>query len=84
MHQPAEIGRQLLRLWPRQQHAKIQRVQKTRIGYPMALFHYFTMHHRNLRRRPAEGQQTNAEPHAQRFGKTWEGLCHTFIPPRQG
>jgi hypothetical protein len=42
----------------------------------MALFHHFAMHHRNLCRRPAKGQQTDAEPHAQSLGKTWEGLCH--------
>jgi hypothetical protein len=40
----------------------------------MALFHHFAMHHRNLRGRSAKGQQTNAQPHAQRFGKAWKGV----------
>ena len=87
MHQPAEIGCQLLRLWPRQQHAEIERMEKTRIGYPMALFHHFTMHHRNLRRRPTEGQQTNAEPHAQSLGKGGEvglgDLAHAVLDTGQ-
>jgi hypothetical protein len=84
MHQPAEVGCQLLRLWPRQQHAEIKRMQETRIGYPMALFHHFAMHDRNLRCRPAEGQQTDAEPHAQRLGKARKGWRHCATPPQQG
>ena len=56
VHQPADIDRQLLRLWSRQQHAIVQRVQKSPLADPFLLIDQNAMHHRDLPGRPAETQ----------------------------
>ncbi len=59
MEQPADIGCKLLRLGPGQQHAVIERMEITRLIDPLFLIDENAMHHRNLRRRPAEGEDAD-------------------------
>ena len=54
IHQPAEIGCQLLRFRPRQERAEIQRMQKPAIADPAPLIDKFTVHQRNLACRTAK------------------------------
>ena len=65
MQQPARIGRKLLRLGPRQQHAEIQRVQELRLGKPLLLFHENAMHEGDLPRRTAKAQEADLHPDAE-------------------
>ena len=67
MHQPADIGRELLRLRSRQQHAIIERVQKSTFRNPMFLVDQDAVHHRNLGRRTAEAQERDLEPDPKRL-----------------
>ena len=48
MHKPTDVNCELLCLGTRQQHAIVQRVQKSVLGNPMFLFDQNSMHHRNL------------------------------------
>jgi hypothetical protein len=64
MHQPADVGGQLLRFRPRQQHAIIQRIQETPFGYPAPLFHQLLMHNGDLPGRPAETDEAESQPDA--------------------
>lgn len=64
MHQPAHIGRELLRLGPRQQHAIVQRMQETSLGDPVLLLDQDAMHHRDLARGSAEAEAGDAQPDA--------------------
>jgi hypothetical protein len=48
VQQPADIGRELLRLRPRQQHAVIERVKKTLLADPAFLVDQDAVHHRDL------------------------------------
>ena len=45
VHQPAEIGRELGRLRPRQQHAEIERMQEARLVDPFFFVDHDAMHH---------------------------------------
>jgi hypothetical protein len=67
MHQPPDVGRQLLRLWPRQQHAEVQCMQKPPITQPALLLNKDAVHDRNLPGWPAETQQRDATPDSRRF-----------------
>ena len=67
MHQPADIGGELLRLRARQQHAVVQRVQETRLRYPALLLDDDAVHHRDLAGRSAERQQRDAQPDPERL-----------------
>ena len=69
VHQPADIGRKLLCLGARQQHAVVQRVQETAFGNPVLLLDEDAVHHRDLPRRAAEREQRDAEPDAKGFTK---------------
>ncbi len=68
MHQPAEVDGQLLRFRPRQRQAeRFQRLQEPPFRYPAPLLHHLSVHQGDLRRRPAEGKQADAQPDAQRL-----------------
>ena len=67
VHQPAQVGGQLLRLRARQQHAKVQRMQKAFFRYPAALFNQLAVHDGNLPRRAAKADEAELQPKAQRF-----------------
>ncbi len=58
VHQPADISGQLLRLRARQQHAVIERMQKTSLGNPASLFDPLLVHDRNLASRSTETFET--------------------------
>jgi hypothetical protein len=62
MHQPADIGRKLLRLRTRKQHAVIQRVLEPVLGDPILLLHQDPVHHRDLTGGTAETQHRHAKP----------------------
>ena len=57
VQQPADIGRELLRLRPRQQHAEIQRMQEARLVDPLLLVDQDAVHQRDLAGRPAEADR---------------------------
>ena len=62
MHQPADIGRELLRLGARQQHAIVERMQETRLPNPSLLLDEDAVHHGDLSGRAAEAQRGDAQP----------------------
>ncbi len=67
MHQPADIGRELLRLGAGQQRAIIERLQEAVLADPLLLLDDDAMHHRDLSRRAAEAEDGHAQPDDQRF-----------------
>ena len=69
VHQPADIGGELLRLRPRQQRAEVQGVQEAVFGDPAPLLDEDAVHHRDLPGRPAEGQGGDAAPDGDRLGQ---------------
>ena len=62
VHQPADVGGQLLRLRPRQQHAVVERVQVAVFRDPAPALDQLLMHHRDLPGRAAEADETQLEP----------------------
>src|ERR1700730_4318008 len=54
VQEPANVDGKLLRFWSWQQHAVIERVQKTRLANPSLLFDQLRLHHRDLSGRSAE------------------------------
>ncbi|MNM34316.1 hypothetical protein D3C81_449610 [compost metagenome] len=70
VHQPTDVGRQLLRLGAGQQHAVVQRVQETSLGDPASAFDQFLVHDRNLSRRPAETDEAELEPESKGFAQS--------------
>jgi len=84
VHQPADVGGQLLcfRTW--QHHAVIQRVQKALLGNPAPLFDQFAVHQRNLPGRAAKADAAQLQPIRGGFsqrGLGWCGLLRFFHAP---
>src|SRR5438067_668481 len=52
VQQPTDVDRELVGLGPGEQHAKIQRMEESRLTDPFFLLHEFPMQQRNLSRRP--------------------------------
>ena len=75
MQQPAQIGRELLCLRAGQQHAEIQRVQKTRLVDPFFLVDHHAMHHGDLRRRPAEIYAADLQPDLEGLAEARMSRC---------
>ncbi len=76
MHEPTDVGRQLLCLGSRQQHAVVQRVQKPRFTDPLLLVDQNAMHDRNLTRGAAEAEQRDACPNPKAsFSVTGTAFC---------
>ena len=69
VQQPADVGRQLLGLWPRQHHAVVERVQEPLLADPAAALDQFGMHQRDLARRATETDEAELEPEAERLGE---------------
>ena len=69
MQQPADIGRQLLRLRARQQHAVVQRMQKPALGDPVLFLDQDAVHHRDLPGRAAETQYGDPQPDPKGFAE---------------
>src|ERR1700676_5515337 len=62
VQQPADIGRKLLRLRTREQHAVVQRMQKTAFGDPVLFLDQDAVHYGDLPGRTAEAQHGNPQP----------------------
>ncbi len=62
VHQPADIGRKLLRLGSGQQHAVTQRMQEPRLADPSLLVDDDAVHHRDLAGGPAKAERGDAQP----------------------
>ena len=71
MQPPAEIGRELLRLRPRQQHAEIQRMEEMALRNPLPPLYQLPVHDRDLPRRTTETDQPELEPIAERCAEGW-------------
>ena len=69
VHQPADIGRELLRLGPRQQHAVVERVQEPALRNPALLLDQDAVHDRDLAGRTAEAQARDAQPDPERLAQ---------------
>src|SRR5215207_10928793 len=67
VHQPADIGRELLRLRPGKEHAVIERMQKPVLGNPALLLDEDLVHYRDLAGWAAEAQQGDTQPDAKCF-----------------
>ena len=67
VHEPADIGGELLRLRPRQQGAEPEPVQEAPLRDPAPLVHQDAVHHGDLPGRPAEGERRHPQP-------DWDGL----------
>ena len=64
MHQPADIGRELLRLGAGQEHAVVERMQEPAFGDPLLFFNENAVHDRDLARGSAEAQRRDTKPDA--------------------
>ena len=62
MHPPAQIGRQLLCLGSRQDHAELQGMQELVLVHPAAPFDQLLMHQGDLSGRTAEADPSQAPP----------------------
>src|SRR6185503_11390442 len=70
VQQPAGVGRQLRRLRPGQQHAIVECVEEPLLADPAALFDQFSVEDGDLSGRPAEADESQLEPEAERLGKS--------------
>ena len=69
VHEPADIGCELLRLRARQQHAVVQRMQEPALGDPLLLLDQDAVHDCDLPRGPAEGEQRHPQPDPERLSE---------------
>jgi len=69
VHQPADVGCQLLRFGAGQEHAVVQRVEESRIADPLPLINQKLVHQRDLSRRAAEIYAAEIGPESNGLGK---------------
>ena len=69
VQQPADVGGELLRLRPGQQHAVVERVQEPLLADPALFLHQLAVHDGDLPRRPAKTDETQLEPETQGLPK---------------
>ena len=69
VHQPADVRRELLRLWAGEQHAVVQRVQKSTLADPFPALDDLAVHDRDLAGRPAEAVERDIRPRSQRLAE---------------
>src|SRR5262249_19042663 len=74
VHQPSEIGGELLRLRSRQQHAEIERMQEPRLIDPLLLIDNHAMHEGDLPGRSAEIDAADLQPDHKGLAKGWPGI----------
>ena len=67
MHQPADVGRKLLRLGPGQQHAVVEGVQEPLLRDPALLLDQDAVHHGDLAGGTAEAQRRDPHPRPERL-----------------
>ena len=75
MHQPADIDRKLRGFRPRQQHAVVQRMQKSLLGNPASSFDQFGVHQRDLSGRSAKADAAQFDPVPEGFFEGDGGWC---------
>ena len=73
MQEPADIGGELLRLRPREQHAVVERMQETLLADPVPALDQLGMHDGDLARRPAKTDEAQLQPEP-------HGLAKTHLP----
>jgi 5'-3' exonuclease len=78
MQEPPAIRRQLRRLGPGQEHAKIQRMQKFSLLHPPFPFNQFEVHGSNLTRRPSKRSEPQLEPKPKRLRES--GFLQLHLP----
>ncbi len=71
MHQPADIGRELLRLGARQQHAIVERMQEPLFRDPALLLDQNAMHDRDLSGGAPEAQGRDTKPGPERLAQRY-------------
>ncbi len=71
MHQPADVDSELDGLRTGQQHAEVEGVQVTVLGYPASALDQFLMHHRDLSGRAAKADEAELEPIFEGFSRVW-------------
>ena len=69
VHQPADVGGELLRLRPRQHHAVVERVQEAALGDPAPPLDQLLVHDRDLPGRPAEADEAELQPEPERLAE---------------
>ena len=93
VQEPADIGRELLRLRSRQEHAEVEGVQEAALRDPLPLVDEDAVHQRDLPGRPAEADEPDRCPHLQRFAKgrtdtrrrpKRRGFAHAGFPVADG
>jgi hypothetical protein len=82
VQQPADVGRELLRLGARQQHAVRRRVPEALLADPTLPLDEHALHHRDLARGPAEALEPDAEPGAERLAEG-DGHDHSAASARR-
>jgi len=70
MHEPADIGGQLLSLRAWQEHAVVQRMQETALRDPAPPLHQLLVHDRDLSGWAAETDETELEPEQKSLEQT--------------
>jgi hypothetical protein len=84
MHQPADIGRELLRLGARQQHAVVERVQEPFFRDPALLLDQDAVHDRDLAGGTAEAQAGDAKPGVEGLAQRYAVLELGALLPGNG
>ena len=62
VHQPADVGRELLGLGSRQDHGVVQGMEEAVLADPTPPLHQIRVHHGDLPRRAAEAHEAELEP----------------------
>ena len=73
VHQPTDVGRELLGLGPGQQHAVVQGMQKALLADPAATLHQLLVEDGDLSCRPAKADEADLQPEQQRFEQAHRG-----------
>ncbi len=76
VQQPADVGGELLRLGPGQQHAVVEGVQESVFADPPLLVDQDAVHDRDLAGGPAEAERRDPNPYPDRFRKRDVGCGH--------
>ena len=76
VHEPSDVDRELLGFRAGQNHAVVERIEKSAIVDPRACFDQLAVHQRDLPGGPAKAQQPDAQPNARDLGESRLGVCH--------
>ena len=81
MHEPADVGGQLLSFGARQEHAVVKGVQESVLVDPLAAFDQLRVHDGDLARGPAEADESQLQPESERFGKGGAARSRRAVVP---